>query len=321
MKRWTIILSSILVTLLLGNFVYAKDSVDIYEPVNEAMLVINFSVVDTSQKNSPVENVTIELLYDNNGEWININDLEEMKDTYIDLSSDYNGTIVLNNLPYGMYEYKIVSAPEGYEFDQESKVIIIDILNNYLTLDETLTKKVDMAEGTIEKEDKKEDIVEDEKIPSIEIPSEIDVVPEEKEEKIENEIMPDNSSNKQEEVTYEKEIINTNINTITKEIYEEKDSKNKLDDISNTMNETIKAKRERIKMDMIKSFKSYKFVDAIKDAIATIDNPMDTILKAISNVPRDDENDEDKKRKRLNLTFKEVIADNIEKRYNEIEEG
>jgi len=74
-------------------------------------------------------------------------------------------------------------------------------------------------------------------------------------------------------------------------------------------------------MDMLKSFKSYKFVDAIKDAIATIDNPMDTILKAIANVPRDDENDEDKKRKRLNLTFKEVIADNIEKRYNEIEEG
>ena len=87
------------------------------------------------------------------------------------------------------------------------------------------------------------------------------------------------------------------------------------------MNETLKEKRERRKMDMLKNFKSYKFVDAIKDAIATIDKPMDTILKAIANVPRDDENDEDKKRKRLNLTFKEVIADNIEKRYNEIEEG
>lgn len=321
MKRWTIILSSILVTLLLGNFVYAKDSVDIYEPVNEAMLVINFSVVDTSQKNSPVENVTIDLLYDNSGEWININDLEEMKDTYIDLSSDYNGTIVLNNLPYGMYEYKIVSAPEGYEFDQESKIIIIDILNNYLTLDETLTKKVDMAEGTIEKEDKKEDITQDEKVPSTQIPPEVYIEPVEKEDNIENEIVPDYSYEDKEEVTYEKEIINTNINTITKEIYEEKDNKKTLDGVSDTMNETLKEKRERRKMDMLKNFKSYKFVDAIKDAIATIDNPMDTILKAIANVPRDDENDEDKKRKRLNLTFKEVIADNIEKRYNEIEEG
>lgn len=318
MKRWTIIISSVLITLLLGNFVYAEENVEIYEQVNEAILVINFSIVDTNHKNSPVENVTIELLYDNNGEWININDLEEMKDTYIDLSSDYNGAIVLNNLPYGMYEYKIMSAPDGYEFETDSKVIIVDILNNYLTVDEILTKQVHMAEGTIDKENKKdENITKDEKIPNVENPTEIYV---EENDSKENESISDYTYQEQEKVIEENEIINTNINTIAKEILKEKEN-NKLDDVSDTMNETIKAKKERRKMDMLKSFKSYKFVDAIKDAIATIDNPMDTIIKAMSNVPKDDDNDEDKKRKRLNLTFKEVISDNMEKRYNDIDKG
>lgn len=318
MKGWTIIISSVLITLLLGNFVYAEENVEIYEQVNEAVLVINFSIVDTNHKNSPVENVTIELLYDNNGEWININDLEEMKDTYIDLSSDYNGAIVLNNLPYGMYEYKIMSAPDGYEFETDSKVIIVDILNNYLTVDEILTKQVHMAEGTIDKENKKdENITKDEKIPNVENPTEIYV---EENDSKENESISDYTYQEQEKVIEENEIINTNINTIAKEILKEKEN-NKLDDVSDTMNETIKAKKERKKMDMLKSFKSYKFVDAIKDAIATIDNPMDTIIKAMSNVPKDDDNDEDKKRKRLNLTFKEVISDNMEKRYNDIDKG
>lgn len=318
MKGWTIIISSVLITLLLGNFVYAEENVEIYEQVNEAVLVINFSIVDTNHKNSPVENVTIELLYDNNGEWININDLEEMKDTYIDLSSDYNGAIVLNNLPYGMYEYKIMSAPDGYEFETDSKVIIVDILNNYLTVDEILTKQVHMAEGTIDKENKKdENITKDEKIPNVENPTEIYV---EENDSKENESISDYTYQEQEKVIEGNEIINTNINTIAKEILKEKEN-NKLDDVSDTMNETIKAKKERRKMDMLKSFKSYKFVDAIKDAIATIDNPMDTIIKAMSNVPKDDDNDEDKKRKRLNLTFKEVISDNMEKRYNDIDKG
>lgn len=313
MKRWTTIITSILITLLLGNFVYAEDNIDIYEQANEAILVINFSVMETDQINSQVENVTIELLYDNNGEWVNINDLEEMKDAYIDLTSDYNGTIVLNDLPYGMYQYKIISAPEGYEYETDSKVVIIDILNNYLTLDDILTKKVHMAEGTVDKE---ENIEQEEKEPVNEIPEDIYVEPTEKEDNVQSEIVPDYTYEEVEKVIKEKEIVKTNINVITNEVYKSKDDEHRLDDISNTINERIKAKKERMKMDMLKSFKSYKFVDAIKDAIATIDNPMDTILKAMLNVPKDDDKDEDRKRKRLNVNFKEVISDSMDKKYN-----
>lgn len=315
MKKWTTIISSILIAMLFGSFAYAEDNIDMYEQVNEAILVINFSAIDTAQKNSPIENVTIELLYDNNGEWININDLEEMKDTYIDLSSDYNGTIVLNELPYGMYQYRITSAPEGYEYETDSKVVFVDILNNYLTLDEILTKKVHMAEGTVDKEEDKNDNINQEKEP-IENSEEIYVEPTEKNDNVQNEIAPDYTYEEPEKEIDEKQIVNTNINIITNEVYKNKDEEHKLDDISDTINERIKAKRERIKMDMIKSFRSYKFVDAIKDAIATIDNPMDTILKAMLNIPKDDDKDEEKKRKRLNLNFKDVISDNMDKKYN-----
>ncbi len=315
MKKWTTIISIILIAMLFGSFAYAEDNIDMYEQVNEAILVINFSAIDTAQKNSPIENVTIELLYDNNGEWININDLEEMKDTYIDLSSDYNGTIVLNELPYGMYQYRITSAPEGYEYETDSKVVFVDILNNYLTLDEILTKKVHMAEGTVDKEEDKNDNINQEKEP-IENSEEIYVEPTEKNDNVQNEIAPDYTYEEPEKEIDEKQIVNTNINIITNEVYKNKDEEHKLDDISDTINERIKAKRERIKMDMIKSFRSYKFVDAIKDAIATIDNPMDTILKAMLNIPKDDDKDEEKKRKRLNLNFKDVISDNMDKKYN-----
>lgn len=318
MKRWTIVLTSILMTLMLGSFVYAQDDVDIYDKTNEGILVVTFSTMDINQKNSPVENVTIELLYDNVGEWINIYDLEDMKDSYIDLSSDYNGTIVLNNLPYGMYQYKIISAPDGYEYDTDSKIAIVDILNNYLTLEEILTKKIDMAEGTVDKEDKKDDIVIEE--PVIETPIETIPEPVEEVEDIKSEIVPDYTYEEIEKVEDKKEIKNTNTITITKEIFEEKEKKNELDGVSDTMNETLKNRKEKIKRDMLKSFRAYKFVDAIKDAIATIENPMDTILKAISNIPKDDDNtDEEKKRKRLNMTIGEVISDNKEKRYNNIE--
>lgn len=315
MKKWTTIISIILIAMLFGSFAYAEDNIDMYEQVNEAILVINFSAIDTAQKNSPIENVTIELLYDNNGEWININDLEEMKDTYIDLSSDYNGTIVLNELPYGMYQYRITSAPEGYEYETDSKVVFVDILNNYLTLDEILTKKVHMAEGTVDKEEDKNDNINQEKEP-IENSEEIYVEPTEKNDNVQNEIAPDYTYEEPEKEIDEKQIVNTNINIITNEVYKNKDEEHKLDDISDTINERIKAKRERIKMDMIKSFRSYKFVDAIKDTIATIDNPMDTILKAMLNIPKDDDKDEEKKRKRLNLNFKDVISDNMDKKYN-----
>lgn len=318
MKKWTIVLTSMLMTLMLGSLVYAQDDVDIYDKTNEGILVVTFSTMDINQKNSPVENVTIELLYDNGGEWINIYDLEDMKDSYIDLSSDYNGTIVLNNLPYGMYQYKIISAPDGYEYDTDSKIAIVDILNNYLTLEEILTKKIDMAEGTVDKEDKKDDIVIEE--PVIETPIETIPEPVEEVEYIKSEIVADYTYEENEKVEDKKEIKNTNTITITKEIFEEKEKKNELDDVSDTMNEALKNRKEKIKRDMLKSFRAYKFVDAIKDAIATIENPMDTILKAISNIPKDDDNtDEEKKRKRLNMTIGEVISDNKEKRYNNIE--
>ena len=119
MKRWAIVLISITLCMVVGNNVYATENVDIYqEPQvqHKGRVVMNFYSTDSKEyitNSSPIENVQIELYYRYKKVMYNVKELDLFKYTNLTLISDKNGKIILSNLPYGLYQYKIISAPNN----------------------------------------------------------------------------------------------------------------------------------------------------------------------------------------------------------------
>jgi hypothetical protein len=318
MKKWTIMIASILITMSVTGCVYATENVNVQldELPNNGRIVINFQVMDTEQISSPVENVTIEMSYLYDDKIVDINNMEELKNTTINLVSDANGVIVLNNLPYGVYQYRILSAPDGLEYNNELSYIGVDLLDNNVNIDELMTRKVQMAEGnTIEEipEDKndtiKENVVEQEEI----------ITDEENQDEVV--VTIDNSN-----------ALKTNINTLSQEIYNyEEDTTTVINEETNVDNDnnqenieknkiiknTISSAAEKFKMsykDMLKGFKEYRLSSSIKIAISTIDNSINEYFKLIANLPEDEKY---KKIKRINnFGIKIIDIHNQKKNYN-----
>lgn len=211
MKRWAMIFTTLIVMVFASKSIYAAENIDLQSNglLNDGRIVIDFMTMDTYEKDSPVKDINVEILYLLNDEMVDIRQIDELKNTTINLVSDENGKIVLNNLPYGLYEYRIISAPEGYEYNTEFEYIEVDLLNKNVNMDVYLTRKIEMAEGSTiveepkeEIEDKKDDVdknVKDEQIV---------ISPIEKEEVKEEIIIEDNT-----------EALKTNINTLSKEIF------------------------------------------------------------------------------------------------------
>ncbi len=110
MKRWTIILIIMLVVLNLWSNIYADElDEEVVEIVNDGRLVMNF----IDENYSPVKGASVVITYKTEAGMIDIRELG--LDTVIVLESDLNGIVVLNNLPYGYYEYSVVNIHTGYD--------------------------------------------------------------------------------------------------------------------------------------------------------------------------------------------------------------
>lgn len=145
MKRLGIVLTGLIFTFLVCGNVYAVDNI---QDTTENNIVYNgrFVITFYNSDNSPIEGVEIEMFYSSEEGMKNIKDVEEINSNItINLVSDINGKIVLNKLPYGLYQYKIVDAPDGIEYTEDLINVVIDLLNKNINLESYLNVKVEMA--------------------------------------------------------------------------------------------------------------------------------------------------------------------------------
>ena len=110
MKKWTIILIVMLTVLNFGSFVLA-DEIDENTEVlaNDGRVIMNF----IDENYSPVVGASVHINLSTDNGMIDIRELG--LNTVIVLESDQNGIVVINDLPYGFYEYYVDYVPLGYE--------------------------------------------------------------------------------------------------------------------------------------------------------------------------------------------------------------
>ena len=110
MKKWTIILIVMLTVLNFGSFVLA-DEIDENTEVlaNDGRVIMNF----IDENYSPVVGASVRINLSTDNGMIDIRELG--LNTVIVLESDQNGIVVINDLPYGFYEYYVDYVPLGYE--------------------------------------------------------------------------------------------------------------------------------------------------------------------------------------------------------------
>lgn len=319
MKRWTMIATSFLIVLAFNSNIYAieNNEAQMDELPNNGRIVINFLTMETDEKSSPVKDVSIDLFYlDEEDNEIDIRQLEELKNTTINLVSDPNGIIVINNLPYGLYKYKVTNVPMGYEFLAEEKYVGVDLLNTSPKLSIYLTAKIEMADGsTIEETPPKDEVEVKPPETIIDSPKDEEII-----------LPPANEEEIVEEIEEEKgEALKINVNSLSTDIYEyeeqnseieqeEKDEEVVEDTKEDIMKNTVANARERFKkskQDMIKKFREYKISDSIRVAINTVDNSVNKYIKYISDLP----DNKDKKLKRFDRIVGDVYNSKKEKIY------
>ncbi len=307
MKKWTFIIITVVLSLLFSNCYASEIYEDEIELSNNGKIIINFYSKDSDTIKTPVQNVEIVVLYDDYTSLIDIRELPEMQNLPINLVSDANGNIVINNLPYGLYQYKVISVPEGFEYSGEDKTFGIDLLNTTMSFEEVVTRKVEMAESTVKGPDEEIEIPVQDIVEGPEQTQEIEPELEAKEE----EVVVKEDENEQ-PVKEEKNIIETNVNEVSEIVYKidnnistEKVEPEKIQ----TMKLAISKIRENIKKpsrDVIQEFQKNRVSNAMKDAIITIDNPINEHFKMIANLPDDGD---DKKKKKLNGDNNKMDAD------------
>lgn len=318
MKRWAIVLISITLCMVLGNNVYATDDVEIYqEPQiqHKGRIVMNLYSTDSKEQitnSSPIENVQIELYYRYKKVMYNVKELDLFKYTNLTLTSDENGKIILSNLPYGLYQYKIVSAPKGFEYNTELKTLDLNLMNETINEEVYLLKEIIMAEGsTIEKEEEvKEEIIEEPKEEIIEEPKE-EINEETKQEN--TQIIP--SVKVEEDNTDQiiivgqknEEVINKNINNLASNLYISSEPESVMQNVTTIedkevmqkISQELTKKVKEKKVDMISEMKNIRITESIKVAILSMDDTM-YYLKALSDSDRQNlEKVKDNKRKIL----------------------
>lgn len=306
MKRWAIVLISITLCMVLGNNVYATDDVEIYqEPQiqHKGRIVMNLYSTDSKEQitnSSPIENVQIELYYRYKKVMYNVKELDLFKYTNLTLTSDDNGKIILSNLPYGLYQYKIVSAPKGFEYNTELKTLDLNLMNETINEEVYLLKEIIMAEGsTIEKEEEvKEEIIEE---PKEEIKEEnTQIIPSVKvEEDNTDQIIIVGQKNE--------EAINKNINNLVSNLYIASEPESVMQSVTTIedkevmqkISQELTKKAKEKKVDMISEMKNIRITESIKVAVLSMDDTM-YYLKALSDSDKQNlEKVKDNKRKIL----------------------
>lgn len=303
MKRWLFAIMTITLSFSINN-IFAKEQVQIYddpEIVNEGTVTINFlskirDDADEEIDNPKVEGVQIELYYRENGQMVNIKELPQFIEKNLNLVSDANGQIILNNFPYGFYEYYIIYVPFGYKLDSEVRKIDLNILNSYINKYDFIVEDLQFAEGST--------IIEEDPI------EEDPIITEDDEKEV---IIEDNTSNEsinndhniEENIGQSNNYLNnTSINSIIKDSYDnEKEDSN--DVLNDRITNKIKPVKNNIKLDIISAMKNIKINDNIKTAI--LDNYRDFHkIYIISDMPPVNKN---KKHKKI-ITIEKVAMKN-----------
>lgn len=282
MKRWAIVLISITLCMVLGNSVYATDNIEIYqEPQvqHKGRVVMNFYSTDSKEyitNSSPIENVQVELYYRYKKVMYNVKELDLFQYTNLNLVSDENGKIILSNLPYGLYQYKIVSAPKGFEFDTELKTLDLNLMNETINEEVYLLKQIIMAEGTTEE---KEEIVE---IPKEEIiQNNTQIIPDIKEdEKVEQIVIVGKK---------DEEAIKKNVNNLATNLYIASEPESIIQNTTLTedkqvmqqVSQELTKKAKEKKVDMISEMRKTRITESIKVAVVSMDDTM-YYLKTLS---------------------------------------
>ena len=276
MKRWLFLLMTITLSISL-NKVLAVEQLNIYdEPefVNEGTVTINFlskikEDADEDIDNPVVEGVQIEIYYRTNGQMINIKELSQFMDKELNLISNENGQIILNDFPYGFYEYYVVSVPLGYKESTQVRKIDLNILNSNINKYDFIIEDLQFAGGsTIVEEDKEE-------LPNIEEDKEVENV-ENNNQTATNEIQENVEYNQY--IPYTDEFVslnsnNMNINTILTKSYNREKSSDDNNILDNRLTYNIKLTGRKMKLDIISAMKNIKMNDNIK--IAILDNHSD----------------------------------------------
>ena len=168
MKKYT--LSIILLTMFILGFqtTYAAEDVT---TDNEADLldefdlgqapVFKFSVVQNNESLYPVSGASIKLYYRDGEQFV---ELGSMYSEYqgMNLVSNENGEIVLNQLPFGFYKYEVGTCPMGLEPVESVGTFDVTPMEYIETIDIGLKMKIsEVTEKPVEKPTTQEPVVEE----------------------------------------------------------------------------------------------------------------------------------------------------------------
>lgn len=299
MKKWTIILIVMLTVLNFGSFVLA-DEIDENTEVlaNDGRVIMNF----IDENYSPVVGASVRINLSTDNGMIDIRELG--LNTVIVLESDQNGIVVINNLPYGFYEYYVDYVPLGYECLYTASNFFVSPAEDVAYVNVMFKEDVAMVAAPIE-EVVKEEMEEEEEKEEVVVPVQEEI------------ITPIPRT--------EASVITTQVNTFTTKIYNVDDTTGtieKKEEMNNTpvliaqveedeqeiavINKTIAKARERMlqpQEDMIEQFRKYRLIDCIRDKINQVDTHVQDFMKMIADLP-------DKKDKKLKS--KDIVIDRMQ---------
>lgn len=299
MKKWTIILIVMLTVLNFGSFVLA-DEIDENTEVlaNDGRVIMNF----IDENYSPVVGASVHINLSTDNGMIDIRELG--LNTVIVLESDQNGIVVINNLPYGFYEYYVDYVPLGYECLYTASNFFVSPAEDVAYVNVMFKEDVAMVAAPIE-EVVKEEMEEEEEKEEVVVPVQEEI------------ITPIPRT--------EASVITTQVNTFTTKIYNVDDTTGtieKKEEMNNTpvliaqveedeqeiavINKTIAKARERMlqpQEDMIEQFRKYRLIDCIRDKINQVDTHVQDFMKMIADLP-------DKKDKKLRS--KDIVIDRMQ---------
>lgn len=299
MKKWTIILIVMLTVLNFGSFVLA-DEIDENTEVlaNDGRVIMNF----IDENYSPVVGASVHINLSTDNGMIDIRELG--LNTVIVLESDQNGIVVINNLPYGFYEYYVDYVPLGYECLYTASNFFVSPAEDVAYVNVMFKEDVAMVAAPIE-EVVKEEMEEEEEKEEVVVPVQEEI------------ITPIPRT--------EASVITTQVNTFTTKIYNVDDTTGtieKKEEMNNTpvliaqveedeqeiavINKTIAKARERMlqpQEDMIEQFRKYRLIDCIRDKINQVDTHVQDFMKMIADLP-------DKKDKKLKS--KDIVIDRMQ---------
>lgn len=300
MKKWTIILIVMLTVLNFGSFVLA-DEIDENTEVlaNDGRVIMNF----IDENYSPVVGASVRINLSTDNGMIDIRELG--LNTVIVLESDQNGIVVINNLPYGFYEYYVDYVPLGYECLYTASNFFVSPAEDVAYVNVMFKEDVAMVAAPIEEVVKEEMEEEEEKEEEVVVPVQEEI------------ITPIPRT--------EASVITTQVNTFTTKIYNVDDTTGtieKKEEMNNTpvliaqveedeqeiavINKTIAKARERMlqpQEDMIEQFRKYRLIDCIRDKINQVDTHVQDFMKMIADLP-------DKKDKKLRS--KDIVIDRMQ---------